>query len=330
MRKNGSLRLSPTDLNAFLACEHLTTLQLAVARGELDKPWRHNPHADLIRRKGEEHEAAYLARLRADGRTITDDRLRRPRLGARRPRDRASHPRRRRRRLPGRAHRRHLARVRGLRRAPRRRLATRSSTPSSPAAPSRSTCSSSASTPSSSRGSRGACPRPCTSSPGSGERESFRPDDYFAYYRRLRARFLDAVERRRETYPYPVDFCALCEFISLCKQRWDEDDHLTLVAGMSRIQVERLPRPGSRRSRRSPRPTPDTKVKSMRATHVPGPQPPGARSSSTTGAPASTRSSSCRRSRTAASRFCRSRARATSGSTSRATRGSSRRAGSST
>ena len=63
----GRLLLSPTDLNAFLACEHLTTLQLAVARGELDKPLRHNPHADLIRRKGDEHEAGYLAGLQAEG-----------------------------------------------------------------------------------------------------------------------------------------------------------------------------------------------------------------------------------------------------------------------
>ena len=34
---DGRFRFSPTDLNAFLACEHLTTLQLAVARGELDE-----------------------------------------------------------------------------------------------------------------------------------------------------------------------------------------------------------------------------------------------------------------------------------------------------
>lgn len=54
-KSEGRLLLSPTDLNAFLACEHLTTLQLAVSRGELDKPWRHNPHADLIRQQGDEH-----------------------------------------------------------------------------------------------------------------------------------------------------------------------------------------------------------------------------------------------------------------------------------
>ena len=98
---------------------------------------------------------------------------------------------------------------------------------------------------------------------GTGERESFRPDDFFAYYRRLRARFLDAVERRRPTYPYPVDFCGLCDFLALCKERWAEDDHLTLVAGVSRLQVERLTRRRdhhARGARRRADPTPRSRA----------------------------------------------------------------------
>ncbi len=100
---------------------------------------------------------------------------------------------------------------------------------------------------------------------GTGERESFRPDDYFAYYRRLRQRFLDAVERRRETYPYPVDHCGLCEFLALCKERWAEDDHLTLVAGVSRLQVERLTAARITTLEALAEADPETKVPSMRA-----------------------------------------------------------------
>src|SRR5262245_61321038 len=59
-------RLSPSALGSFVACPHLTTLELAVLRGELEKPYRHNAHAELIRRKGEEHEALYLASLSPD------------------------------------------------------------------------------------------------------------------------------------------------------------------------------------------------------------------------------------------------------------------------
>src|SRR5918995_4369899 len=71
-RANSRIPFSPSDLNAFLACPHLTTLQLAVARGALTKPYRVNLHADLIRRKGDEHERRYLEQLRADGKTIAE------------------------------------------------------------------------------------------------------------------------------------------------------------------------------------------------------------------------------------------------------------------
>jgi len=66
-----TVTFSPSDLTAYLACEHLTQLELAVAEGRLERPERVDPQGDLIRAKGEEHEAAYLARLVADGREIT-------------------------------------------------------------------------------------------------------------------------------------------------------------------------------------------------------------------------------------------------------------------
>src|SRR4051812_388291 len=71
-QRDGQLTFSPSDLNAFLGCAHLTALQLAVVRGEIPKPYRVNPHADLIRSKGDLHEAVYLERLRADGRDIVE------------------------------------------------------------------------------------------------------------------------------------------------------------------------------------------------------------------------------------------------------------------
>ena len=40
---------------------------------------------------------------------------------------------------------------------------------------------------------------------GTNDRESFRVADFIAYYRRVRARFLEFVEHTPETYPLPVD-----------------------------------------------------------------------------------------------------------------------------
>src|SRR5258708_7489929 len=68
----GRVVLSPSDLNDYLECPHLTTLVLAVARGERARPFVADEHAELLRRKGELHERAYLERLRADGRQIVE------------------------------------------------------------------------------------------------------------------------------------------------------------------------------------------------------------------------------------------------------------------
>jgi len=64
---NGRLVLSPSDLNDYVECPHLTTLALEVARGTRKRPFVPNEHGDLLRRKGEEHEAAYLTSVRAAG-----------------------------------------------------------------------------------------------------------------------------------------------------------------------------------------------------------------------------------------------------------------------
>src|SRR4051812_4423489 len=63
---NGKPRFSPSVLNDFLECEHLVALEL---RGTA-RPERDNPQADLIRRKGEEHERAHLDELLAAGKEI--------------------------------------------------------------------------------------------------------------------------------------------------------------------------------------------------------------------------------------------------------------------
>ena len=62
--------LSPSDVTAYLACEHLTSLSLQVARGDLPEPPPPGDQAQLVFRKGLEHEEAYLERLRADGLSV--------------------------------------------------------------------------------------------------------------------------------------------------------------------------------------------------------------------------------------------------------------------
>lgn len=79
---------------------------------------------------------------------------------------------------------------------------------------------------------------------GTGEHERLRYRDFDAYYRSVRASFLAAVRAGQGTYPYPVAHCGLCEYQDDCTRRWEEDDHLSLVANIRRDQVERLQEAG--------------------------------------------------------------------------------------
>src|SRR3954468_20291895 len=75
---DGKSIFSATDLIGFAACEHMTQLELAATRGEIDRPHRVDPLLDILVRKGEAHEEALLVgdpqganvfRIKTDGRT---------------------------------------------------------------------------------------------------------------------------------------------------------------------------------------------------------------------------------------------------------------------
>ncbi len=79
-------------------------------------------------------------------------------------------------------------------------------------------------------------------SPGDAfEPETFRVADAMAYYRYVKARLLDAVDGNgaagtTTTYPEPCDHCDICDWRWACDRRRRDDDHLALVAGISRLQ----------------------------------------------------------------------------------------------
>lgn len=66
------LVLSASDLNNYLACEHLTTLDLARVRREIEAPSAQGADVELVTRKGDEHEARYLDALKAEGREVIE------------------------------------------------------------------------------------------------------------------------------------------------------------------------------------------------------------------------------------------------------------------
>ena len=67
---SGQVRLSASDLSNHLACRHLTTLDLEVARGARAEPEWAAPDLKVIQELGLRHEAAYLAHLSKQGLTV--------------------------------------------------------------------------------------------------------------------------------------------------------------------------------------------------------------------------------------------------------------------
>ncbi|HEV8719741.1 MAG TPA: TM0106 family RecB-like putative nuclease [Candidatus Binatia bacterium] len=70
-------------------------------------------------------------------------------------------------------------------------------------------------------------------------------DDYAAYFRLIRGRLEERVCEDDEilaaaNYPEPVDHCDVCPWSSVCSQKRRTDDHLSLVAGISRLQWREL------------------------------------------------------------------------------------------
>lgn len=65
-----SLTLSATDLSAFSECTHRTTLDLRVAFGELERPGVNEIERVMLEKRGFDHEARVLARLRGCGQNV--------------------------------------------------------------------------------------------------------------------------------------------------------------------------------------------------------------------------------------------------------------------
>ena len=212
-------------------------------RGELERPHVDDTHGDLIRRKGDEHEAAYLARLDAEGRSI----VRIPTY------DDEGFDADEARRLTEEAIRAGEAEViyqpylsdgtwRGfadfLERQPDGTYEAVDTKLARSAKPAHvlQLCFYSEQL----GRIQGKLPERFHVELGTGERETFRTAEYMAYFRRTRERFLGALETEPETYPWPCDHCGLCDFRNLCKQQLRDDDNLVLVAGLRRSQAEDL------------------------------------------------------------------------------------------
>jgi predicted RecB family nuclease len=251
-QRGGRLILSPSDLNNFLACEHRTALDLARARGELTLHKVPRPDAELIAERGHQHEAAFVARLEAEGRDVariadgdgaveaTAEAMRAGREVVYQAAFQAGNWR-------GFAD--FLLKVP----APSE-LGEWSYEPADAKL---------ATHPKPyfifqllfyadmAARLQGRAPERIHVVLGTSEQRSYRPRDFRAYADRVQRRFLQTLKAYRDgarpPYPYPVEHCAYCDWWARCRDRRRADDHLCLVAFLTRAQAMRLEDAGVRR-----------------------------------------------------------------------------------
>lgn len=74
--------------------------------------------------------------------------------------------------------------------------------------------------------------------------EIFRTDDFLAYHRLIKRDLVAAIAEplpdAPKAYPEPCDQCDYCDWWTQCDTRRRDDDHLSLVAGASRLQRREL------------------------------------------------------------------------------------------
>jgi predicted RecB family nuclease len=255
-RLEGRLVYAASDLNDYLECKRLAELEALVARAKLVRPDSDDPQAELLRRKGDDHERRYLERMRrlypgevvefkrAESGIAAYERAERDTLQAIRDGARIIYQATF---FDGRfiGHADFLRRIDApstlgghayevidtkLGLSPRPYYLVQLSNYSEHVARL-----------------QGTMPKFGYVVFGNGEEQGFRLHDYIAYYRHLKASFLefagdaqlDALDRPRE-YAFECSHCKLCPWDGACEQQRRDDDHLSLVAWMRRDQVGKL------------------------------------------------------------------------------------------
>src|SRR6185436_3965302 len=69
---DGIVVRSATDLSNFLSCRRKSALDLAAARGELERPRIDDPIRNILQERGREHERRFVERERTAGHIVED------------------------------------------------------------------------------------------------------------------------------------------------------------------------------------------------------------------------------------------------------------------
>jgi len=245
-----SLRLSASDLANHLGCRHLTYLDLCAAKKEIEAPNYKDPALEALQQRGFEHELGYIEHLRSQGLSTTEL----PELGSEKDNhDQTIHA------LKEGSDVIVQATLLGDGWLGRADVLLRVEVPSELGDFSYEIADTKLARETKGRTMlqlclysdllreiQGVLPEHMYVVPPGQDYmpEVFRVDDFMAYYRVVRDRLLatvrDGMWQGGETYPDKCEQCDICRWWKVCDDKRHEDDHLCLVAGISKMQISEL------------------------------------------------------------------------------------------
>ena len=246
-QENGQFLFSATDLANHLSCAHLTELDRLVAEGSLKFEYHPDPMVDLLSELGQRHEQAYLEALRAADKTVLEltdfggsanieAAVQAMRVGV------------------------DVIAQASLQSSPwhgRADFLIKVDQPSQLGAWSYEVIDAKLSQTTRARAVlqlcvytdivgqlQGRLPRNMhVVKPGEPfTDETLRVADFMAYYRMCKRRFETQFRSGPDgtSYPQPNPHCEVCGWWNRCHQTWRDDDHLSFVAGISKLQIAEL------------------------------------------------------------------------------------------
>ena len=250
LNHQGSLHFSATDLSGHLSCIHLTQLDAEVARGARAKPKSWDPLLEILRKRGDLHEQAYLDHLERAGYEIV--RIEGVGLEERHAEETVAA-------LHSGAAIISQGVLLGGRWGGRADILMRVDTPSDLGGWSYEVIDTKLARETKGGSVLQLCLYTDLLAKAQGlvpefmyvvapwsdfEPQIFRSKDYLAYYRLVRRSLEAAVADDADTqsYPSPRPHCEICRWRQDCDARRRADDHLCLVAGTSGLQIEELRR----------------------------------------------------------------------------------------
>jgi len=247
-RVNGAIESSASDLVVFVTCRHLTDLERAVVEGVATRPKFWDPVLEVLQERGQRHEDSYVDALaalgfgitRIDGTDITPDAIAQTLSAMRSGAD---------------------VIVQGALAAPgwrgRADVLRRVPVPSSLGAWSYEVVD----TKLARETKAGSVLQLCVYSDLLAQAQGVEPEhmhivapwsnfqpqtyriaDFAAYYRRTKSAFEQTLRQERldGNYPEEREHCSVCRWREPCDQRRRADDHLCLVAGISKLKINEL------------------------------------------------------------------------------------------